>query len=160
MINYFELFDIPVSFIVDASTVAKKYIQLQKQFHPDFFTQQDDTAKQMAEEKSAQLNTAYKIFQNSDATIQYVLQLNGLLGDDEKYQLPNDFLMEMMELNEDVHGQSVENINKLQTELYVHVQAIIEYTPFNAITHSQLLLIKEFYFKKKYLQRILDRLEG
>jgi molecular chaperone HscB len=160
MINYFELFDIPVSFVVDASMVAKKYIQLQKQFHPDFFTQQDDTAKQMAEEKSAQLNTAYKIFQTKDATIKYVLMLKNVLQDEEKYTLPNDFLMDMMELNEDLNGQSVNNISKLQIGLYKHVQAIIEHTPFNDITHTQLLLVKEYYFKKKYLQRILDRLEG
>ena len=160
MINYFELFDIPVSFNVDTLMVAKKYIQLQKQFHPDFFTQQDDADKQMAEEKSAQLNAGYKIFQHKDATIKYVLQLKGLLTDDEKYQLPNEFLMEMMELNEDFNGQSIENINKLQADMYVQIQFIVEDTPFTNLTNQQLLLVKEHYFKKKYLQRILDRLEG
>lgn len=160
MINYFELFDIPVSFVVDASMVAKKYIQLQKQYHPDFFTQQDDDAKQMAEEKSALLNKAYTIFKNEDATIKYVLQLKGLLTDDEKYQLPNHFLMEMMELNEELNSQSSKIIIELQINMYKQVQAIVETTSFNTITHTQLLAVKEYYFKKKYLQRILDRMEG
>ena len=37
--NYFELFNLPVTLKVDKSQLAKKYFELQKQFHPDFFTQ-------------------------------------------------------------------------------------------------------------------------
>jgi molecular chaperone HscB len=51
-------------------------------------------------EITANLNKAFKTFQNSDDTIKYVLQLKGLLEEEEKYQLPPDFLMEVLEINE------------------------------------------------------------
>ena len=35
--NYFELFEIPVSLIVDQNKLSSQYLALQKKYHPDFF---------------------------------------------------------------------------------------------------------------------------
>jgi molecular chaperone HscB len=53
--NYFELFDLPMSFEIDVDLLNKKYIALQKQFHPDYFTQADETEQQDVLEKSSLL---------------------------------------------------------------------------------------------------------
>ena len=53
--NYFELFDLPMSFEIDVNLLNKKYIVLQKQFHPDYFTQADETEQQDVLEKSSLL---------------------------------------------------------------------------------------------------------
>jgi molecular chaperone HscB len=39
---------------------------------------------------------------NKDETIKYILKEKGLLEDDGKYQLENSFLMQMMEMNEEL----------------------------------------------------------
>ena len=158
--NYFELFDIPVNFRVDKNLVAKKYFELQKQFHPDFFLQADDDEQASVLEKSSQINKALKVLKNETETIKYVLLLKGILEDEEKYQLPPEFLMEVMEVNEGLSESSKKQVNTLETEIYEPVKDIIENFRYETTTTEELLKVKEYYYKKKYLQRILDRLDG
>ena len=158
--NHFELFGLTVSFKTDKGKLALKYFELQKKYHPDFFAQATEQEQEQALEISSQLNKALKILKNEDETIKYVLQLKGLLEEEEKYQLPIAFLMEMMELNEKLSADSAQQINALETELYSEVQPIIENYDDTTASNTDLLKLKEFFYKKKYLQRILDRLEG
>lgn len=158
--NYFELFDLPLAFRVDQALLAKRYFDIQKKTHPDFFIQATEAEQAEALEQSALANKAFKTFKNADETIKYVLELKGMLEADEKYQLPPDFLMEMMELNEELGDDSAEKITQLEKELYAGVQEAIEnYDDANPVT-ADLERIKAYYFKKKYLQRILDRIDG
>lgn len=156
--NHFELFDLPVSFKVDKTKLAQKYFELQKKYHPDFFTRGTEHEQQEALEISSQLNKALKILRNEDETIKYVLHLKGLLEEEEKYQLPPAFLMEMMELNEELSENSAQQINKLEKEFYTQVKHIIENYDDSTTTTAALFKVKEYYYKKKYLQRILDRI--
>jgi molecular chaperone HscB len=158
--NYFELFELPISIQIDKAKLAQKYFELQKKYHPDFFANGTEHEQQEALEISSQLNKALQTFKNEDQTIKYVLQLKGLLEEEEKYQLPPAFLMEMMELNEELSTGSAKQIQELVTALYNEVAPIIENFNDATATTPGLLKLKEYYFKKKYLQRILDRLEG
>jgi molecular chaperone HscB len=160
IMNYFELFELPVSIQIDKTKLAQKYFELQKKYHPDFFAKATEHEQAEALEISSQLNKALKTFKNQDQTIKYVLQLKQLLEEEEKYQLPPAFLMEMMELNEELSDNSAKEIEQLETQLYSEVQPIIENYNDATATTADLLKLKEYYYKKKYLQRILDRLEG
>lgn len=158
--NYFELFELPVTIKIDGGVLMKKYVALQKQFHPDFFTQEDEAAQQEALEKSSEINKALKVLKNQDATIQYILQLKGLTETDEKYPLPPDFLMEVMELNENLSDDSTAAIASFEATIYQEVQPVIEQYNDETISTEDLQKLKDYYFKKKYLQRILDRMTG
>ena len=162
--NYFELFDIPVSLKIDKASLSKKYFDLQKKYHPDFYTQSTDDEKSEALEKSSLINKALKTLQNEDETLKYVLQQKKLLEEEEKYALPPDFLMEMLELNEAVMEEEPAIITKkiaaVEDELYSAVEAIINNYKEGVTTDKELLEVKEYYYKKKYLQRILDRIDG
>ena len=157
--NYFELFDIPVNLQVNKNLLTQKYFELQKKFHPDFFTQATEYEQAEALEASSKINKALKTLKNEDETIKYVLELKGVLQEEEKYQLPPDFLMEVMELNEEISKDSLAQINSFEKEIYSGVADIIKNYNDNTITTEALLKVKEYYFKKKYLQRILERLE-
>ena len=165
--NYFELYEMPVSLHVDKKYVQDKYFELQKKYHPDFFSRESEEEQANVLEISSMINKAYKTFQNDDETIKYVLQIKGLLEEEEKYQLPPEFLAEMMEINEalmDVDDSALEEtetkISQLQKHLYDGVQIIIEYYTEDNTSNEQLLQVKDYYFKKKYLKRILERLDG
>ena len=165
--NYYELFEMPVSLQVDKNYLREKYFELQKKYHPDFFSNESEEEQAEMLERSSLVNKAYKTFQTDDDTIKYVLQLKELLEEEEKYQLPSEFLIEMMELNEalmEVNDSSLEEtetkISQLEKQLYDRVKNIIEYYNDERTTDEQLLQVKDYYFKKKYLKRILERLEG
>lgn len=158
--NYFELFEMPVTLEIDPGKLAKKYFELQKKYHPDFYTQASEYEQEEALEISSQLNKALKVFKDRDETIKYVLQLKGLLEEEEKYQLPPDFLLEMMELNEELSDESAARIASIEKELYSEVGSIIENYNDERISEPELQKLKAYYYKKKYLKRILDRLAG
>jgi molecular chaperone HscB len=157
--NYFELFNLPVTLKVDKSQLAKKYFELQKQFHPDFFTQASEDEQADALEKSSMLNTALKTLKNEDETLKYILLQKNYLQEDEKYQLPPTFLMDVMELNEDLNKETTQKIEAFESTLYVEVKDIVENYNNETVTPAQLASLKEYYYKKKYLQRILERIE-
>jgi len=157
--NYFELFNIPVSLSVDKTQLSKKFFELQKKFHPDFYSNASPDEQEEALETSAMANKALKTFQNHDSTIKYVLQLKGLLEEEEKYQLAPAFLMEVMELNEmkmDGAGddQVQQRTGQLQEEIYQAVRPIIENYVDGITSETDLLKVKEYYYMKKYLDRL------
>ena len=100
IMNYFEIFGIPIQLKVDKYELPKKFFELSRKFHPDFYANTTPSEQNKALEITANLNKAFKTFQNPDETIKYVLQLKSLLEEEEKYQLPPDFLMEVLEINE------------------------------------------------------------
>lgn len=164
--NYFELFDIEQSFQPDQALVKKKFYQLSRQYHPDFYGNGSEEEKEKALEMSALVNKAYQTLQNQDLLVKYVLKEAGLLEEDEKYQLSPDFLMEVMDLNEQLMDADEPEtktaiktaIDQLNTQIYEPVQATLENHPGNTLTQEKLLQVKEFYFRKKYLDRILAEL--
>jgi molecular chaperone HscB len=97
-----------------------------------------------------------------------VLTSKGLLEEEEKYELPAEFLMEVLGINEqlmDTDDQSgvdgLESVvNKLQNEIYEPVKEIVEHYQEGVTSEKELLQVKEYYYKKKYLDRIRRQLAG
>jgi molecular chaperone HscB len=159
--NYYNLFEIPNTPVVDKLVIAKKYVELQKQYHPDFYTTNTENAQDEALEISAQINKAYNIFKKEDKTLEYFLQQNNVIIVDEKYNLPPDFLMEMMELNEliDENKQSDEEINNFKQTIELQAKPYLTHDENIKNDEKAMQQLKLYYYKKKYLHRILERLE-
>lgn len=158
--THFELFNLPITLNVDTSGLSKKYFELQRKYHPDRFGQASEAEKEEALQVSSQINRAFKTLKDPDETIKYVLQLKGLLEEEEKYQLSPDFLMEVMELNEELESGMTDaiqaKIDQLKNELYATVETIITNYQEGISTEKELPQVKEYYFKKKYLDRMVD----
>jgi len=168
MVNYFELYNIPLSFTPDQASVKAKYYELSRLHHPDRAAPgQAAEALHMASVN----NAAYKTLRDADATMAYILKLNDLLQDEEKYALPPSFLMEMMDMNEAVSDAEMDDTNTdaresarhmLDEQLELWEDATRRLTDrFKAGDHSNelLLLVKDQYFRKKYLLRIKERID-
>jgi len=168
--NYFELFGLEPAPVVDKSKLSVKYFELQKQNHPDllqkqnhpdFFLQDSEAEKEEALEVSANINKAFNIFRNEIKTLEYFLEYKGLIKDGEKFELPQDFLMEMMELNESFDEKDNESITAELSEINQQLSAEVKPILANTALYNDvpsLEKLKEWYYKQKYLQRILDRL--
>ncbi len=159
--NYFELFGLEPAPVVDKSKLSVKYFELQKQNHPDFFLQDSETEKEEALEVSANINKAFNIFRNEIKTLEYFLEYKGFIKDGEKFELPQDFLMEMMELNESFDEKDNESITAELSEINQQLSAEVKPILANTALYNDvpsLEKLKEWYYKQKYLQRILDRL--
>lgn len=162
--NYFELYAIPVSLQPDQVQVKAQFYALSRKYHPDFYGQGTEEEQAEALELASQVNLAYKTLQNPDKLIKYVLRLKGLLEEEEKYTLSPDFLMEMMDLNEmameasDPEAKEAvkQSVQTIQKEIYEPVETIIAHYQDGITTEKELLQVKEYYFRKKYLDRVVS----
>lgn len=167
--NYFELYGIAPSFNIDTAAVRKKFYELIRTHHPDFNGGGTATEQQEVLEKSAMINEAYKTLLNKDLLIKYILTSKGLLQEEEKYNLPPDFLMEVMDLNEQVMELDktdttavaglMATAKNLETELYEAIEPVMDNYSESTSTEKELLQVKDYYFKKKYLDRIISGLQ-
>jgi molecular chaperone HscB len=159
--NYFELFGFEEAPVIDKKLLAEKYFSLQKQHHPDFFTQSGETEQEDSLHRSADINKGFTTFQDEDKTLEYFLQLKGIVQTDEKYQLPPDFLMEMMEINETLEEKDGVEITtelaEIEKQQYAAVASVLK-DPALYNDATSLEKLKLYYYKKKYIQRILARL--
>lgn len=165
--NYFELFEIPVSLTVARDELSEKYISLQKKYDPTLYLNAGNDQAEEMQKKLQMIHEGFKVLNDADEIIRYVLGLKGLLKGDENYQLPEGFVMEMTGLNEDLAGEDVLNIEEADTKifqaqknLYQQVQSIIEGYSDDTITEAQLLQVKDYYYRKKYLDGILEKFAG
>lgn len=158
--NYFELFGLPETVSIDKQKLKQAYFALSRQHHPDHAASGDE---EQALELSAEVNKGYRILSNEDETIRYILENRGLLAEEDKASLPQEFLMEMLELNEELaetdlsQEEGKEKIKSklegIRHEIYEPVQAIIE-DPSADLSEERLLRLKDYYLKKKYLKRL------
>lgn len=165
--EYFELFDMPVSFYPDMGLLKKRYFQKSREYHPDFFTQASDEDKQYALNQTSLINTAFKTLQDEQLRFKYLLLQEDIIKADEKDKLPQDFLFEMMEINEELE-ELLENpisekllqfkakIDTQRQDLKTAIEPILVEYP--KVLKDELLLVRDYFFKTKYLNRIREKL--
>jgi molecular chaperone HscB len=101
--NYFELFNIPVSFDLDLSVLPQTYQQLQRLTHPDKFASGSEQQKLVAIQKNAQVNDAYSVLKSPLSRAEYLLSLRGIDLQHEQQTIKDTaFLMQQMEWREEL----------------------------------------------------------
>jgi len=157
--NYFLFYQLPLQYKIDLSGLKAKYFEYAKQFHPDFFTQ-DTQSQGKALEISAINNRAFKILNNAISRLQYLLELKNI-SLAENSTLPQSFLMEMMELNEQIDEiDFADNKIELATLIANDIKAT-QATMLNEIytlaENNEWEKAKENLLKWRYLERLQER---
>ncbi|MEI6408402.1 MAG: Fe-S protein assembly co-chaperone HscB [Bacteroidota bacterium] len=166
--NFFEFYQIPVSFQVDEPEMKRIFYRNSKKFHPDFHTLSDDAQQADMLEMSSLNNEAYKTLSDPDLRMRYILQLYGLLSDEQQPNtLPQSFLMDMMDINEalmelefDFEEKRFEEVQhqvqQLENQLYQSIAPQLLTTNTDSTWDAALIAIRDFYLKKRYLLRIKE----
>src|ERR1700749_2915950 len=111
MINYFDFYAIPETFNPDKTALKKTFYELSKKYHPDFHANEDEAKQQEILELSTINNKAWQTLSDPNKRLEYILKTHDLLQEGAKPQLPGDFLMEMMDINERL--MEIEDANQL-----------------------------------------------
>lgn len=165
--SYFELYDLPLSFKVDEALLKKKFYALSREFHPDHHANESHEKQDEILELSTLNNKAYKVLSDPLKRIEYILELNDMLAEGDKYVLPQEFLMDMMDVNEALMDMEFDpdpsrlmsitsEIDQLEASLFDELKLLTD--EFDAKTNTDptsiLLKIKDIWYREKYLQRI------
>lgn len=166
--NYYEFYNFQPKFFIDEDLLKKQFYQYSKDFHPDFHALKSEDEQQKMLELSTLNNKAFFVLKSLNTRLEYLLKLNQVLVDDEKYSLPPDFLMEMMDINEEImelefdpNPDKIQSLilqeKAMQNELENEIEGLArEYD--NNLNQDILLKIKDLWYRKKYLLRIRDSL--
>lgn len=168
--NYFEFFNLPVSFKIDEKKLKQRFYAYSKAYHPDFFTLDPDEKQAEILELSTLNNQAFQALSNPDRRMKYVLELKGVLLEEGNNELPGGFLAEIMEINEAmmelefgfdqiVYDQAKASVQQLEKQLSDGVNKQLECDDVNALSAGEIDAVKDFYLKKRYLLRILENLD-
>ncbi|MBC6109935.1 Fe-S protein assembly co-chaperone HscB [Pedobacter fastidiosus] len=168
--NYFEFYELPVQFNPDLNAVKTKFYAFSKKYHPDFFANESDEKQQEVLDLSTLNNKAYQVLSNPQKRLKYVLELKGIVETDEGYQLPQSFLMEMMDVNEalmdlefEPDAEKLEQVNRdvdaIEHQLVDELANLTtQFDSKNEDAEQILLAIKDLYYRQKYISRIRERL--
>jgi len=169
--NYFEFYGLPVQFNPDQQQVKAKFYAFSKQYHPDFYANESEEKQQEVLDLSTLNNKAYQTLSNAKKCLKYVLELKGIVETDEGYQLPQSFLMEMMDINEALMDLQFEpdaeklaevrkNIGSIEEELKTELRDLTNQFDNSPAAASDVLLasIKDNFYRQKYIDRIREKL--
>lgn len=167
--NYFEFYGIDETFHPDAAALKKQFYALSKKYHPDFHATEDDEKQQEILELSTLNNKAYQTLSDPNRVVEYILRTHDLISEGAKPQLPADFLMEMMDINERL--MEAENKHQLGTiaaevlaiegDMNNELLKLTEDYPEldDTAKESRLNEIANIYYRQKYLLRIKESLD-
>lgn len=172
--NPFTIFGLAPAFHVDEQDLRKAFHRLQREWHPDFFVA--DPAKYAeALAQTAIINDAYKAIATFRARVESLLKMHNT-GIDKGNVLPQDFLLEMMDLNDQIDealaaGNNKDNpdwqqadrsLTELTLDIEQHLSDITKQMDAAGMdaADSRWSLVLEDYQKLKYLGRLHKNLNG
>lgn len=108
--NYFELFEIPVSYDVDLNQLQQRYRDLQKTVHPDKYASASSQERRISMQQTSQINQALHTLKHPVERAVYLLQLKGVdFTMDNETTMDAGFLMEQMEMREQLESIREQN---------------------------------------------------
>lgn len=167
--DYFAYYNIPVGLYVDAGAIRRAYLDKSKQFHPDFHTRASEEDQARMLEYSTYNNKAYNTLSDPDLRLRYVLNIKGLLAEEGKEEkLSQDFLMEMMEVNEQImelefdpskeqYQKALAIADALEAAITEPVKKILD-TWTEGDGEEGLLAARDYFLKRRYLLRVKENL--
>ncbi|KAG9487303.1 hypothetical protein GDO78_007259 [Eleutherodactylus coqui] len=158
--DYFQLLHCERSFIIDVQDLQRKYRNLQRLLHPDYFSRKSQREREISEKQSSLVNKAYNTLLSPLSRGIYLLSLHGITiaeGTEDGMDAP--FLIEVLELNEKLHDLSTEaEIEEIGTLVQEKCHSLIENVR-KAFEKGDLDGAKMLLAKMKYYSNILDQVK-
>ena len=157
--NYFELFEIEQSVIVDLDILDVKYHKLISIYHPDKYKSKSEQEQQQSILNSSYINTAYATLKDTLKTIAYIYKLhnNQDIVQEENIIYDNSLNVEFFNLYVAMNEvSSIEEYNQFKKDAKKQeLDLLTQINNLNFVSNAQ--EIQQIYIKLKYINRILEQ---
>jgi len=103
--DYFAFLDLPRRLTIDAQDLEKRFRDLSRKFHPDYYYNATPTERLASLERSSYLNDAYRALKNPVSRVEHLLAIEGLppaKSEEGTAKVPPLLLEEVFALNEEL----------------------------------------------------------
>jgi len=103
--DYFAFLGLPRQLVLDAQDLDRRFRDLSRKFHPDFYYNATPAERLASLERSSYLNDAYRALKQPVSRIEHLLTIEGLpigKSDDGTAKVPPGLLEEVFALNEEM----------------------------------------------------------
>lgn len=159
MHNHFERLGLPRRFSVDPAALERAYLDRSRQVHPDFHSLGTDAEQGASEADAAAVNEAYATLKDPYRRAEHLLTLLGGPTATEVKDIPPAFLMEMMDVREQIEQATAaerERIEGVVKARYAAVFAALD----NLFDAADLLGVRKELNAAKYLKGLLRDLRN
>lgn len=124
-LDYFTCLNLPRKLSIDEQELENTFYALSRTFHPDFFSNKDESEQTVSLGNTALLNTAYRTLKDPIRRAEYLIRLEAGSAKDIRSAPPADLFEEILDLQEDLekfHASSGEEDNHQRTRLREKLQ--------------------------------------
>jgi molecular chaperone HscB len=103
--DYFSFLGLPRALVIDAADLERRFRELSRKFHPDFYYNAPPTERLASLERSSYLNDAVRALRNPVSRIEHLLAIEGLppaKSEEGTAKVPPSLLEEVFALNEEL----------------------------------------------------------
>jgi molecular chaperone HscB len=103
--DFFSFLGLPRKLVLDANDLERRFRELSRKFHPDYFYNAPPAERLASLERSSYLNDAYRALKNPVTRIEHLLAIEGLpspKSEEGQAKVPPSLLEEVFALNEEL----------------------------------------------------------
>ncbi len=163
--NFFELFELPVSYDVNLNQVQKKYMDLQKQVHPDKFANASDQEKRLSMQQTSWINEAQATLKDPVLRAIYLLKIKGTdINLENETTMDAAFLMQQLEMRERLEhikqeGDPLAALDSMAKELKTSTQDMMDAFS-EAYQAEQIDDAREWIRKLQFMQKAKKEIDN
>lgn len=159
MTDHFERLGLPRRFSVDRGELERAYLALSRAAHPDFYTLTGGDERAASEATAAAVNEAYATLKDPFRRAEHLLALLGGPTATEVKDVPPAFLMEMMDVREQIEAADAAGRERLDAEIGDRYAAV--FTGIDRLFDARnLVAVRKDLNAAKYLKGLLRDLRN
>ncbi len=103
--DYFAFLGLPRKLTIDEGDLERRFREMSRQFHPDFFYNASAAERVASLERSSYLNDAFRTLRDPIARVEYLMKIEGVARKESREastDVPPALLEEVFEMNEEI----------------------------------------------------------
>jgi molecular chaperone HscB len=160
-LDYFQVLGLPRKYELSKQMLSSSFRALQAKLHPDRFAVASEKEKAISSDSSSLVNRAYSVLKDPLARGLHLLELQGLTLEEGATSANAEFLMEVMEINEEITAKqgSVEALSEMndvnEKKIDEHAQLLAD-----AFRKKDYNEARRILAEMKYFENIREKLRS